>query len=44
MVAKALGVPNNKVVSRVKRLGGGFGGKSTISSIHAAMCSVAAKK
>lgn len=30
-VAKVLGLPNNKVVARAKRLGGGFGGKETRS-------------
>ena len=28
-VAHALGVPMNKVVCRVKRMGGGFGGKES---------------
>ncbi|XP_045109509.1 xanthine dehydrogenase/oxidase-like isoform X2 [Portunus trituberculatus] len=32
MVAKALGVAYNKVVCRIKRLGGGFGGKETRSA------------
>ncbi|XP_022086122.1 xanthine dehydrogenase/oxidase-like isoform X2 [Acanthaster planci] len=44
MVAKALGVPNNKVVTRVKRLGGGFGGKETRCCVQAAACAVAANK
>ncbi len=30
-VAAVLGVPNNRVVSKAKRLGGGFGGKETRS-------------
>ncbi|XP_022094633.1 xanthine dehydrogenase/oxidase-like [Acanthaster planci] len=44
MVAMALGVPNNKVVSRVKRIGGAFGGKASRSGLLAAMCAVAANK
>ncbi|XP_022085904.1 xanthine dehydrogenase/oxidase-like [Acanthaster planci] len=44
MVAKALGVPNNKVVTRVKRLGGGFGGKESRCCVQAAACAVAANK
>jgi xanthine dehydrogenase/oxidase len=31
MVAHVLGLPAHKVVSRTKRLGGGFGGKETRS-------------
>lgn len=34
----------NKIVSKVKRLGGGFGGKETRSIQLAGICSVAAKK
>ncbi|XP_038073974.1 xanthine dehydrogenase/oxidase-like [Patiria miniata] len=44
LVAKALGIPNNRVVSKVKRLGGGFGGKETRCCVHAAACAVAANK
>ncbi|XP_038045060.1 xanthine dehydrogenase/oxidase-like [Patiria miniata] len=44
MVARALGVAKHRVVSRVKRLGGGFGGKITKSSVYAAICAVAANK
>ncbi|KAK8381248.1 hypothetical protein O3P69_008249 [Scylla paramamosain] len=41
-VAKALGVANNKVVCRVKRLGGGFGGKETRSTTISVPICVAA--
>lgn len=38
-VAHALGVAANKVVCRVKRLGGGFGGKETrTTSISVPLC------
>jgi xanthine dehydrogenase/oxidase len=30
-VAKALGIPRNRVIVKVKRVGGGFGGKETRS-------------
>lgn len=43
-VAKALGVQSNKVVSKVKRLGGGFGGKETRSIQLSTICAVAANK
>lgn len=42
--AKVTGVAANKVVARVKRLGGGFGGKETRSIQLSSICSVAAKK
>lgn len=42
--AQVLGVPVNRVVSKVKRLGGGFGGKETRSVQLAALCAIAAKK
>lgn len=29
LIAEVLGVPSNRIVCRVKRLGGGFGGKET---------------
>lgn len=43
-VAQVTGVQANKVVSKVKRLGGGFGGKETRSIQLAAICATAAKK
>ncbi|KAJ3105387.1 hypothetical protein HDU97_008141 [Phlyctochytrium planicorne] len=44
MVAHVLGIPSNRVVVRVKRLGGGFGGKETRSVFISCMLAVAAKK
>lgn len=43
-VAKALGVPANRVVVRVKRLGGGFGGKESRSTVLSTVVAVAANK
>ncbi|KAF2404945.1 xanthine dehydrogenase [Trichodelitschia bisporula] len=43
-VAQVCGVAANKVVTRVKRLGGGFGGKETRSVQLAGICAAAAKK
>jgi xanthine dehydrogenase/oxidase len=43
-VAQVTGVDFNKVVCRVKRLGGGFGGKETRSVQLAGICAVAAHK
>ncbi|KAK3681541.1 hypothetical protein LTR37_020849 [Vermiconidia calcicola] len=43
-VAAVTGVAANKVVTRVKRLGGGFGGKETRSIQLAAICATAANK
>ena len=43
-VAQVTGVANNKILSRVKRLGGGFGGKETRSVQLAGITAVAAKK
>ncbi|KAF8469090.1 Molybdopterin-binding domain of aldehyde dehydrogenase-domain-containing protein [Kalaharituber pfeilii] len=43
-IAQVTGVPANRVVSKVKRLGGAFGGKETRSIQLAAICAVAAKK
>ncbi|KAJ1966806.1 hypothetical protein IWQ62_002234 [Dispira parvispora] len=41
-VAHTLGIPSNRVVSRVKRLGGGFGGKETRSVALTCALAVAA--
>ncbi|EED24430.1 xanthine dehydrogenase HxA, putative [Talaromyces stipitatus ATCC 10500] len=43
-VAQVTGVAANKVVTRVKRLGGGFGGKETRSIQLAGICAAAADK
>lgn len=43
-VAQVTGVDANRVVSKVKRLGGGFGGKETRSVQLAAICAAAARK
>lgn len=43
-VASALGIPQNRVVVRTKRIGGGFGGKETRSINLAAVMAVAARK
>lgn len=43
-VAQVTGVAANKIVSRVKRLGGGFGGKETRSIQLAGICAAAASK
>ncbi|XP_071487031.1 xanthine dehydrogenase/oxidase-like [Diadema antillarum] len=44
MVSSVLGIPANRITCRVKRLGGGFGGKELRSSPLAAACAVAANK
>jgi len=44
LVAKALGVPANRVVVRVKRMGGGFGGKETRTTLLSTVVAVAANK
>ncbi|XP_029282570.1 xanthine dehydrogenase/oxidase isoform X2 [Cottoperca gobio] len=44
LVAKALGVPANRVVVRVKRMGGGFGGKETRTTLLSTVVAVAASK
>ncbi len=43
-VAKVLGLPLNKVVADVRRMGGGFGGKETNAFIPACLSAVAAYK
>ena len=43
-VAKVTGVPANRILARVKRMGGGFGGKETRSIQLAAIVAVAANK
>ncbi|XP_047530210.1 xanthine dehydrogenase-like [Vanessa atalanta] len=40
--AKVLGIPNHKVVAKVKRIGGGFGGKETRAVVLAIPVAVAA--
>lgn len=42
--AEILGLPRNRIVSRSKRLGGGFGGKETHSGLIVFPCLVAARK
>lgn len=44
LVSKALGVPANRVVIRVKRMGGGFGGKESRTTILSTVVAVAANK
>ena len=44
LVAHVLGIDSNKVVARVKRLGGGFGGKETRSAFLSCALAVAARK
>lgn len=43
-VSHALGIPNHKVISKVKRIGGGFGGKETKSATLAVPVAIAAYK
>ncbi|KAK2796441.1 hypothetical protein FQN50_009552 [Emmonsiellopsis sp. PD_5] len=43
-VAQVAGVAENKIVAKVKRLGGGFGGKESRSVQLAGICAVAANK
>uniref|UniRef100_A0A1B6KEG1 FAD-binding PCMH-type domain-containing protein n=1 Tax=Graphocephala atropunctata TaxID=36148 RepID=A0A1B6KEG1_9HEMI len=43
-VAHMLGIDSNRVVVKVKRIGGGFGGKESRGSIIALPCALAAKK
>ncbi|KAH7021233.1 xanthine dehydrogenase [Microdochium trichocladiopsis] len=42
--SRILGVASNKVVARVKRLGGGFGGKETRCVALSTICALAAQK
>lgn len=42
--AAILGIPNNRVVARTKRLGGGFGGKESRTIAYAAPLTLAAQK
>ncbi len=44
VLAKVLGVPANRIVCRVKRMGGGFGGKETRTVPISAAVAAAAKK
>ncbi|KAF4083783.1 hypothetical protein AMELA_G00121330 [Ameiurus melas] len=44
LVAKVLGVPASRIVCRVKRMGGGFGGKECRSTMLSTVVSVAAQK
>uniref|UniRef100_A0A3Q3N181 Xanthine dehydrogenase/oxidase n=1 Tax=Mastacembelus armatus TaxID=205130 RepID=A0A3Q3N181_9TELE len=44
LVAKALGVPENRVLVRVKRMGGGFGGKESRTTLLSTVVAVAANK
>ncbi|XP_033104999.1 xanthine dehydrogenase/oxidase-like [Anneissia japonica] len=43
-VSRVLGVPSNRVVVKVKRVGGGFGGKETKAGLLAARAAVASHK
>jgi xanthine dehydrogenase/oxidase len=43
-IARVLGIPMNKVVCKVKRIGGGFGGKETRATLFAVINAVAAFK
>ncbi|XP_053568605.1 xanthine dehydrogenase/oxidase [Bombina bombina] len=43
-VASALGVPSNRIIVRVKRMGGGFGGKESRNIILSTAVAVAAHK
>ena len=40
MVAKVLNIPFNKVIVKVKRMGGGFGGKETQSNLFAVVAAL----
>ncbi|CAD5228743.1 unnamed protein product [Bursaphelenchus xylophilus] len=43
-IAAVLGIPRHKIVVKVKRIGGGFGGKESVCGLFAASACVAAKK
>ncbi|CAD5220304.1 unnamed protein product [Bursaphelenchus okinawaensis] len=43
-VATVLGVPRHKIVVKVKRIGGGFGGKESVCGMFACTAAIAAKK
>ncbi|VDM63232.1 unnamed protein product [Angiostrongylus costaricensis] len=42
--AKCIGVPAHKIVVRVKRIGGGFGGKETASTLISVPAAIAARR
>nr|XP_018916770.1 PREDICTED: xanthine dehydrogenase [Bemisia tabaci] len=44
LIAHVLGVPDNRIVCRVKRMGGGFGGKESRPSLVSIPCAVAAHR
>jgi xanthine dehydrogenase/oxidase len=44
VIAEVLGIKSNRVVCRVKRMGGGFGGKETRTLVLAIPVAVAAYK
>ncbi|GAM28786.1 hypothetical protein SAMD00019534_119620 [Acytostelium subglobosum LB1] len=44
ILSSVLGVPANQVVVKVKRLGGGFGGKETRNIFSTCICALAAQK
>ena len=44
MVAKVVGLSSNQVVVKVKRMGGGFGGKETQSNLFAVVAAIAAHR
>jgi xanthine dehydrogenase/oxidase len=44
LVAQALGIPYNRVVCKIQRIGGGFGGKETRCILFSQIAAVAASK
>jgi len=44
IVAKVLGLPDNAVITKVRRMGGAFGGKETQAAPFAAMAALAARR